>query len=271
MSPMQQVRAKKSLGQHFLNAPEIARKIAESLKEFQLPILEVGPGMGILTQYLLDLYPSVKVVEIDTESVAYLQEHFFHLGKDNIISGDFLRLDLSQLFSKGEEFLLIGNYPYNISTQIFFHLLDYRHLIPAAGGMLQREVARRLASPPGSKEYGILSVFLQAWYHVEYLFSVPPELFSPPPKVHSGVIRLRRNDRQELGCDEALFRNVVKTTFNRRRKTIRNSIRPLLPSDSSQQFPPEAEPMLNLRPEQLSVDEFVILTNFVAEILNNPK
>lgn len=258
---MQKVRAKKALGQHFLRNQNIAEQIADTLVMHNLPILEVGPGMGVLTQYLIPKYPETKVVEIDTESIGYLRVAFPSLIP-NIIEADFLTLSLDRIFG-GQPFLLIGNYPYNISSQIFFHMLEYRDLIPAAAGMLQKEVAQRLASGPGSKDYGILSVLLQAWYDIEYLFSVAPGNFDPPPKVQSGVIRMVRNSRKELGCDEQLFKNVVKTTFNRRRKMLRNSLQPLL---GDRQIS-EGHPLLQKRPEQLRVDDFIILTNDIAEVL----
>lgn len=257
---MQKVHAKKSLGQHFLHNLEIAERIADTLVQYNLPILEVGPGMGVLTQYLTTKYPDTKVVEIDTESIAYLRVAFPSLIP-HIIEADFLTLPLDKVFD-GAPFLLIGNYPYNISSQIFFHMLEYKELIPAAAGMLQKEVAARLASGPGSKEYGILSVLLQAWYDVEYLFSVGPGNFNPPPKVQSGVIRLTRNQRTELGCDEQLFKQVVKTVFNQRRKMLRNSLKPLL----NEQQLPESHPLLQKRPEQLAVDDFITLTNDIAEL-----
>ncbi|WP_298631272.1 16S rRNA (adenine(1518)-N(6)/adenine(1519)-N(6))-dimethyltransferase RsmA [uncultured Porphyromonas sp.] len=257
---MQKVHAKKSLGQHFLHNLEIAERIAETLVQYNLPILEVGPGMGVLTQYLTTKYPDTKVVEIDTESIAYLRVAFPSLIP-HIIEADFLTLPLDKVFD-GAPFLLIGNYPYNISSQIFFHMLEYKELIPAAAGMLQKEVAARLASGPGSKEYGILSVLLQAWYDVEYLFSVGPGNFNPPPKVQSGVIRLTRNQRTKLGCDEQLFKQVVKTVFNQRRKMLRNSLKPLL----NEQQLPESHPLLQKRPEQLAVDDFITLTNDIAEL-----
>lgn len=261
---MQKVRAKKALGQHFLRNVRIAETIADALSRYQMPILEVGPGMGVLTEYLLQKYPHTKVVELDPESVSYLKVAFPNLIPD-IIEADFLKLPLDKVYN-GEPFLLIGNYPYNISSQIFFHMLEYKEMIPAAAGMLQKEVAIRLASGAGNKDYGILSVLLQAWYDVEYLFSVSPQHFSPPPKVQSGVIRMQRNDRVTLGCDESLFKSVVKTTFNRRRKTIRNSLKPLIgegeiPNSSS------AYPYLQKRPEQLEVEDFIILTNAVADLL----
>ncbi|CQB87075.1 dimethyladenosine transferase [Chlamydia trachomatis] len=257
---MQKVHAKKSLGQHFLHNLEIAERIAETLVQYNLPILEVGPGMGVLTQYLTTKYPDTKVVEIDTESIAYLRVAFPSLIP-HIIEADFLTLPLDKVFD-GAPFLLIGNYPYNISSQIFFHMLEYKELIPAAAGMLQKEVAARLASGPGSKEYGILSILLQAWYDVEYLFSVGPGNFNPPPKVQSGVIRLTRNQRTKLGCDEQLFKQVVKTVFNQRRKMLRNSLKPLL----NEQQLPESHPLLQKRPEQLAVDDFITLTNDIAEL-----
>lgn len=258
---MQKVRAKKALGQHFLRNQNIAEQIADTLVMHNLPILEVGPGMGVLTQYLIPKYPETKVVEIDTESIGYLRVAFPSLIP-NIIEADFLTLSLDRIFG-GQPFLLIGNYPYNISSQIFFHMLEYRDLIPAAAGMLQKEVAQRLASDPGSKDYGILSVLLQAWYDIEYLFSVAPGNFDPPPKVQSGVIRMVRNSRKELGCDEQLFKNVVKTTFNRRRKMLRNSLQPLL---GDRQIS-EGHPLLQKRPEQLRVEDFIALTNDIAEVL----
>lgn len=256
---MREVRPKKALGQHFLRDLDIAERIAASLEQLALPILEVGPGMGVLTQFLTPRYPSVKVVEIDQESVHYLRTYFPSL---DVIEADFLKLPLEDVF-RGEPFLLIGNFPYNISSQIFFHMLEYRDLIPAAAGMLQKEVAERLAAPPGGRDYGILSVLLQAWYDIEYLFTVEPHHFSPPPKVRSGVIRLIRNKRETLNCDELLFKQVVKTTFNQRRKTIRNSIAPLLGSEVL----PDDHPLAKKRPEQLGVEEFVKLTNYVQSII----
>lgn len=258
---MQKVRAKKSLGQHFLHNTNIAERIADTLIHIDLPILEVGPGMGVLTQFLLNKYKEVKVIEIDRESIVYLH-HSFPTLSSHIIEGDFLQQPLNELFD-GAPFLLIGNYPYNISSQIFFHLLEYRDLVPAAAGMLQKEVAQRLASGPGSKEYGILSILLQAWYDIEYLFSVSPDNFSPPPKVQSGVIRLIRNQRTELGCDEELFKKVVKTTFNQRRKMLRNSLKPLLQESKM----PDSHTLLQKRPEQLSVEDFITLTNDINQVL----
>ena len=270
---MRYVRPKKALGQHFLTDLSIARRIADTVDTCPaLPILEVGPGMGVLTQYLVQKGRDLRVVEIDDESVAYLQQHFPAL-EGRIVADDFLRMPLEALFD-GQPFVLTGNYPYNISSQIFFRLLDYRHLIPCCTGMIQKEVAERIAAAPGNKQYGILSVLLQAWYRVELLFTVPENVFNPPPKVKSAVVRLTRNDVSQLGCDERLFRRVVKTTFNQRRKTLRNNIRPLL-SELDQQAQREgrpvrdhaaflSDPMFGLRPEQLSVQDFVGLTNNVA-------
>lgn len=254
---MRAVKPKKALGQHFLKDMQVAQRIAGTVSDYMdLPVLEVGPGMGVLTRFLLDSGHDLSVVEIDAESVAYLQEYFPELN-GKIIEGDFLQLDLDQFFSS--RFCVIGNYPYNISTQIFFKILEYKDQIPCCSGMLQKEVAERLASPPGSKAYGILSVLLQAWYDVEYLFTVSETVFDPPPKVKSGVIRVTRNQRTSLGCDEQLFKTVVKTTFNQRRKTLRNSIKPIL----GKECPDYNLPLFNKRPEQLSVEQFVELTEIV--------
>ena len=227
-----------------------------------LPILEVGPGMGVLTQFLLPKGRELKVVEVDFESVAYLREAYPAL-EEGIIEDDFLKMHLDRLFG-GHPFVLTGNYPYNISSQIFFKMLDNKELIPCCTGMIQKEVAERIAAAPGSKTYGILSVLIQAWYDVEYLFTVSEHVFNPPPKVKSAVIRMMRNDTRELGCNEQLFRLVVKTTFNQRRKTLRNSIKPLLGKDC----PLTEDALFNRRPEQLSVQEFVDLTNRVEKVLN---
>ena len=214
---MKQVRPKKNLGQHFLTDLNIAKQIADTVDACpEIPVLEVGPGMGVMTQFLVEKPRPFKVVEIDRESVAYLQENFPRLI-NNIIGGDFLRMDLREVF-EGRQFVLTGNYPYDISSQIFFKMLDNKDLIPCCTGMIQHEVALRMASQPGNKQYGILSVLIQAWYHVEYLFKVEPGVFNPPPKVQSAVIRMTRNDVTDLGCDEQLFRRVVKTVFNQRRK-----------------------------------------------------
>ena len=260
-----QVRAKKALGQHFLTDESIAKKISDSLKSFNLPILEVGGGMGVLTQFLIEDYPDLRVVELDGESVSYLKTHFPSALEGKIISGDFLKLELDRVFEPtGSPFLVIGNFPYNISTQIFFHILEYRDHVPAVGGMLQKEVAERLAAPAGTRASGILSVLLQAWYDVEYLFSVPPEVFNPPPKVNSGVIRLVRNDRRELGVDEALFKTVVKTAFNQRRKTLRNALKPLV---GEKAYPESVLFFLTKRAEQLSVEDFIALSKGLEEAL----
>lgn len=247
---MNKVKPKKALGQHFLTDMNIAQRIAQTISDYrQLPTLEVGPGMGVLTGFLLEEDPKVTVVEIDRESIEWLEAHFDDL---RIIEGDFLKLDLGEVMGE-EPFTVIGNYPYNISSQIFFHILDYKDLIPCAAGMLQREVAERLAAGPGTKARGILSVLLQAWYDVEYLFTVSENVFNPPPKVKSGVIRLTRNDRKELGCDPVRFKAIVKATFGQRRKTIRNSIRSVIPD-----FPAE-HPLAGQRPEQLTVEQFLEL------------
>lgn len=253
---MKQVRAKKALGQHFLTDLSIAERIADTLSEYkELPVLEIGPGMGVLTQFLLRKGYDTRVIEIDSESVAYLGEYFPAL-EGRIIEGDFLSLELNEYMPEGKDFALIGNYPYNISSQIFFRMLEYRHRIPVCSGMLQREVARRLASPPGSKDYGILSVLLQAWYDVEYLFTVDEGVFNPPPKVKSGVILMQRNTRQDLGCDERHFKTLVKTAFNQRRKMLRSSLKPLFGGN----FEGYTEAIFTKRPEQLSVEDFIYLT-----------
>lgn len=255
---MPEVRPKKALGQHFLTDQGVAQRIAHTLADFtQYPVLEIGPGMGVLTRWLLEMGVDLKVVEIDTESVDYLGRNFPEL-KGRIIEGDFLQMNLTDIYGS-QPFCIIGNYPYNISSQIFFKLLDYKHQVPCCSGMLQKEVAERLAAKEGGKTRGILSVLLQAWYDVEYLFTVSEHVFCPPPKVKSGVIRLVRNSRTELPCSERLFRTVVKTTFGQRRKTLRNSIKPLLPPGAPL---PESE-LLALRPEQLSVDQFFVLTNLI--------
>ena len=253
------VKPKKFLGQHFLTDLSVASRIADTVDLCpDLPVLEVGPGMGVLTQYLLKKERPLKVVEIDRESVPYLQTHFPELG-DNIIEADFLKMDLKTVFD-GKPFVLTGNYPYNISSQIFFKMLDEKALIPCCTGMIQKEVAERIAAKPGTKAFGILSVLIQAWYSVEYLFTVNENVFNPPPKVKSAVIRMTRNTTTSLGCDEALFKKVVKTTFNQRRKTLRNSIKPLL----GEKCQLTEDPIFDKRPEQLSVQDFVELTNMVA-------
>ena len=307
---MKQVRPKKNLGQHFLTDLSIARRIADTvdMPYPELPVLEVGPGMGVMTQYLVEKPRELKVVEIDRESVAYLKatlfaeshqqsNHISHLSPltshlsslpshlsplpahlSPIIEGDFLRMDLAEVFG-GRQFVLTGNYPYDISSQIFFKMLDNRDLIPCCTGMIQHEVAVRMAAAPGSKQYGILSVLIQAWYDVEYLFTVPPTVFNPPPKVQSAVIRMTRNKVEHLGCDEQLFRRVVKTVFGQRRKMLRVSLRQMLDADqiislishlSSLPSPLSSltsHLTLDLRPEQLSIEQFVELTNGVEKTL----
>lgn len=262
---MRLVKPKKALGQHFLKDLRIARRIADTLEDYKaLPVLEIGPGMGVLTRFLLEAGHDLTVVELDGESVDFLRRHFPEL-EGRILAEDFLRLDLSRIFPG--EFCVIGNYPYNISSQIFFKVLDYKDRVPCCSGMLQKEVAERLAAGPGSKTYGILSVLLQAWYDIEYLFTVGEEVFDPPPKVKSAVLRMTRNDRRELGCDERLFKTVVKTSFNQRRKTLRNSMRPLLGKD----FPDYGLPVFDKRPEQLSVEQFVELTRICEDFAAGAK
>lgn len=259
---MKAVKPKKNLGQHFLTDLGIAKRIADTVDACpDLPVLEIGPGMGVLTQYLIEKPRPVKAVEIDSESVAYLHENFPRL-KDNIIGEDFLRMDLTSLFD-GQQFVLTGNYPYDISSQIFFKMLDYKDLIPCCTGMIQREVALRIASEPGNKAYGILSVLIQAWYSVEYLFTVDENVFNPPPKVKSAVIRMTRNEVTDLGCDEQLFKRLVKTVFNQRRKMLRVSLKQMLPGQTPREGFYTADVMTR-RPEQLSIQEFVALTNYVG-------
>jgi 16S rRNA (adenine1518-N6/adenine1519-N6)-dimethyltransferase len=250
---MQRVRAKKHLGQHFLNDTNIAKQIVESLKtSSDVPVLEIGPGMGVLTQFLSGKR-TLKVVEIDAESVKYLSENYPDL-QGNIIRDDFLKMEISALFDV--PFSIIGNFPYNISSQIMFKVLEAKDNIPEVVCMLQREVARRIASGPGNKAYGILSVFLQAYYDIEYLFTVNEGVFTPPPKVKSGVIRLTRNDVKALDCSEDLFVKIVKAAFNQRRKTLRNSLKSFFKPDNSI----TKKEIFNLRPEQLTVKDFVFLT-----------
>lgn len=265
---MKSVRPKKFLGQHFLKDLSIASAIADTVDACpELPVLEVGPGMGVLTQYLLTKGREVKVAEIDFESVAYLRANFPQL-EAGIIEDDFLKMHLENVF-EGRPFVLTGNYPYNISSQIFFKMLDYRHLIPCCTGMIQKEVAERLAAGPGSKTYGILSVLVQLWYDVEYLFTVEPGVFNPPPKVKSAVVRMTRNAQLDAGCDERLLRRVVKTAFNQRRKMMRGSLKPLFAQLNAEQRCQRdhaeflAQPLLTQRPEQLSVADFVALTNAI--------
>ena len=269
---VRQVRPKKNLGQHFLTDLGVASRIADTVDACpDIPVLEIGPGMGVLTQFLLAKPRPLKVVEIDKESVAYLKEMFSpheeEEANDWIISNDFLRMDLREVFD-GRQFVLTGNYPYDISSQIFFKMLDYKDLIPCCTGMIQREVALRIASEPGNKAYGILSVLIQAWYDVEYLFTVDEHVFNPPPKVKSAVICMTRNKVDTLGCDEQLFKRVVKTVFNQRRKMLRVSLRQLLPSTSPLLSDASCQ-LMTCRPEQLSVQDFVELTNLVEGAMRN--
>lgn len=270
---MKEVKAKKALGQHFLDNLDVARRIAltisapelpesEAAEWGALPVVEIGPGMGVLSRFLLEEGREVKAVEIDSESVRWLAKHMPGL---KVTEGDFLRIPPED-FWEGPK-ALIGNYPYNISSQIFFRVLDYKEQFPVVAGMLQKEVAERICSREGGKARGILSVLLQAWYDCEYLFTVGPENFTPPPKVQSGVLRLTRNSRRELGCDERLFKTLVKASFGQRRKTLRNSISPLIPDRTT----PAAEalladPLMKERPERLSVEQFIDLTNRLAAL-----
>lgn len=256
------VRAKKHLGQHFLTDKNICRKIAQQYKSHQgcNKVLEVGPGMGALTEFLLQEELDVWAMDIDTDSIAYLEEHFPIL-ENKIFESDFLKTDLKSLMGD-KPFGVVGNFPYNISSQILFKCLDYRNQIPEIMGMFQREVALRIAEKPGSKAYGILSVLIQAYYDIEYCFTVDEHVFNPPPKVKSGVIRCVRNNREQLSCNEKLFVQVVKTSFNQRRKTIRNSIKPLLQGNVLD------HPFMALRPEVLSVEDFIELTELVESALD---
>ncbi len=253
-----EVRAKKALGQHFLTDQGIARGIVDALTPSEVrDVLEIGPGMGVLSQYLLKREDiDLKLVEVDGESVVYLREHFPGIvGK--LLQADYLKLDMRKVFPGS--YKVIGNFPYNISSQIFFKILDDKDLVPEVVCMIQKEVAERIAEPPGTKTYGILSVLLQAWYDIEYVMSVGSGAFCPPPKVQSAVIRLRRNSRTGLDCDERLFRQVVKTAFNQRRKTLRNALKPLLKEGTD-----TTDPIFDLRAEKLSVDDFVRLTRLLA-------
>ena len=277
-----EVRAKKALGQHFLTDLSIARRIVDALEtepyvagnnptgiNRPVPTLEIGPGMGVISQYLLERTDlDFRMVEIDRESVDYLLTHFPR-AYGRVLEGDFLKMKLEALFGNGR-FFIIGNFPYNISSQIFFRILEYKDSVPQVVCMIQKEVAERIAEKPGSKTYGILSVLLQAWYDIEYLFSVGSGAFAPPPKVQSAVIRLRRSQRTELGCDETLFKAVVKTAFGQRRKTLRNSLKPLIKAkaekegwdvDALERF--TSNPLFDLRPEVLGVEDFVRLTNLL--------
>ena len=258
---MKSVRPKKHLGQHFLTDLDIARRIADTVDACpRLPILEVGPGMGMLTQFLVTKERQVRVVEIDREADTYLHKHF-PLMHDDILREDFLRMNLQKVFN-GQPFVLTGNYPYDISSQIFFKMLDNKDLIPCCTGMIQREVALRMAATEGNKTYGILSVLMQAWYDVEYLFTVDETVFNPPPKVKSAVIRMTRNGVTDLGCDERLFRRIVKAVFGQRRKMLRVSLRQIFSSvPASPAF--YNRDIMTRRPEQLSIPQFVELTNLV--------
>ena len=279
-----EVRAKKALGQHFLTDQSIARRIVDSLSVIlsggeavveKSQVLEIGPGMGVLTQYLLQRQDiDLKAVEVDGESVGYLLTHFAGM-QGKLLQADYLRLDMNRVFPG--PYRVIGNFPYNISSQIFFKILEDKDRVPEVVCMIQKEVAERIAEKPGSKTYGILSVLLQAWYDIEYLFTVGPGAFAPPPKVQSAVIRLTRNDRTDLGCDEKLFKTVVKTAFNQRRKTLRNALKPLQSAHSAFEsqselpsFPAQtgnlqasAAALLDLRAERLGVEDFVLLTRAI--------
>lgn len=255
---METVKAKKFLGQHFLKDEHIAERIARSLSGKESRLLEIGPGMGVLTKYLVD-NPAIdfRCVEIDRESVAYLHEHYPTL---QVVEGDFLKMDLNSLFH--DSFAIIGNFPYNISSQILFRVFDHRNLIPEVAGMFQKEVAERVAAAPGSKIYGILSVLLSAFYNIEYLFTVDEHVFNPPPKVKSAVIRLTRNNVTSLECDEKLFVQTVKAGFNQRRKTMRNALKPM-----GRDLSDIPETLLQKRAEQLSVADFILITNRLKETL----
>lgn len=257
---MTQVRAKKHLGQHFLRDMEVASRIAASLPlDGRTSVLEIGPGTGVLTQFLLQ-NPDIDLtaVELDGESVKYLNQHYPHL---KVIEADFLKMDLKTMYQ--DKFCIIGNFPYNISSQIFFKMLDNKDSIPCLVGMIQKEVAERMAAPAGSKTYGILSVLMQAYYSIDYLFTVHEHVFDPPPKVKSAVIRLTRNDVSKIDCNEQLFKTVVKTAFNQRRKQMRNSLKPLVAKDN----PMFADPLFDKRPEQLDVAAFIDLTNRIEKAL----
>ncbi len=257
------MKAKKSFGQHFLNREDLAEQIANGLLLTNTydQVLEVGPGRGMLTKYLLEKPYGLKVAEADNDMVAFLNKHFPQL-KDHILAGDFLRLDLSTVFG-GASFGLIGNFPYNISSQIVFKMLDFKEFIPELVGMFQKEMAERIIAPPGSKTYGVISVLTQAFYQGEYLFDVDRTCFTPPPQVQSGVIRLWRKPSQALGCDEVLFKKVVKTAFNQRRKMLRNTLKPFFSNDLTVL----EDPFYQKRPEQLGLEEYVTLTNLVAQTL----
>lgn len=254
------VKAKKNLGQHFLKDQNIARKITDSLLPVTREILEIGPGMGVLTRHLLaNKQFAVRAIDIDQESIDYLHAELPDF-RDQILYGDFLKMDLSAFYTM--PFSVIGNLPYNISSQIFFRIIEHRQLIPQVVCMIQKEVAERVSAPYGNKTYGILSIFLQAFYDIEYLFTVSEKVFDPPPKVKSAVIRLLRNSREKLDCEEKLFFQTVKTGFNQRRKTLRNSIRSICPPGFESDY-------LNLRPEQLSVDDFILLCQQISYARQN--
>jgi len=262
VSNQDQVRAKKHLGQHFLRDENIAKKIADTLTlQGYKDVLEIGPGMGVLTKYLLKKDIKTHVIEIDTESVEYLKNNYLNLS-DRIYEKDFLKYDLTEIF-KDQAFAIIGNFPYNISSQIVFKTLEMRYQIPEFSGMFQKEVAQRICSKEGSKIYGILSVLTQAFYDAEYLFTVPPSVFNPPPKVDSGVLLLKRKENFTLPCDEALFFKVVKTGFQQRRKTLRNSLKTFNLSDNL-----KANTIFGQRPEQLSVSQFIELTSLIENDQN---
>ena len=259
MSNQHQVKAKKHLGQHFLKDENIAKKIADTLSlNGYKDVLEIGPGMGVLTKYLLKKEITTHVIEIDSESVEYLKNNYLNLA-NRIYEKDFLKYDLSEIFND-QPFAIIGNFPYNISSQIVFKTLELRHQVPEFSGMFQKEVAQRICSKEGSKVYGILSVLTQAFYNAEYLFTVPPSVFNPPPKVDSGVLLLTRKEDFTLPCDEALFFKVVKTSFQQRRKTLRNSLKTFNLSDNL-----KANTIFGRRPEQLNVSEFIELTSLIEK------
>lgn len=261
------IKAKKHLGQHFLNDESIAQKIATTLSfDSYDSVIEVGPGTGVLTKYLLKKDINLVAMDLDTESITYLKqnfpiEHSEILNSEstlNVVEGDFLNYDLTSLFGE-KQFAITGNFPYNISTQIVFKMLEMKEQVPEFSGMFQKEVAERICKKEGSKTYGILSVLVQAFYDAEYLFTVPPEVFNPPPKVHSGVLRLKRKDNFKLECDEKLFFKVVKTAFNQRRKTLRNSLKTFDLSDILTE-----DAIFGQRPEQLAVADFIGLTQKIA-------
>ena len=257
------MKAKKSFGQHFLNREEIAERIASSLSinnELGHPVLEVGPGKGMLTKYLLKQYPLLKVVEADVDMVNILHKYYPQL-ENRVISGDFLKVDLAAVF-EGQSFSLIGNFPYNISSQIVFRMIKYRAIVPEMVGMFQKEMADRIIAKPGGKDYGVISVLAQAYYEGKTLFNVDKSCFSPPPKVQSAVIHLIRKENQDLGCDEGLFRQVVKTSFNQRRKMLRNTLKPLFPEGSTAL----EDEFFQKRPEQLSLADFVGVTQQVEAL-----